>query len=310
MLGNKTILVTGGTGSIGSHLTNTILNQFNVNKLKLVSNNISELAKHREEINNDKLEYHNIDIRDLYKINRVCEDVDIIIHLAAFKFTPQAEFFRDDTYTVNVDGTNNLINCSLANGVDKFLFISSDKAVNPINFYGKTKRVGEILTQQVNEYSDTTFSVLRFGNVLDTDGSVIQIIKEQISNNKPITITNQDMTRLYMSKKEASEFIIDCVDIVKGGEILIRDVPRIRTGDLIYSILESYNVVLPMTNIGFRIGEKMDEDLIYELEKSHISRVFKDIYKITDKQGDTNLDNPVYNRKQTSNFLKDRGIIC
>lgn len=259
------ILVTGGSGSIGSHLCEHLL-KYTEHELHVLSNDIFELSLLKEQY--PDIDVHFCDIRDVKELNSLCKDIDVLIHLAAFKYAPQSELFTNEVYSTNVEGTKNILDVALANNIKIMLNISSDKAVNPLGFYAKTKRIGELLTEEYSKLdSDTKFVNLRFGNVFNSKHSVVQIVREQIRLNKPVTVTDPRMTRFYISMQDVCSFIINAIDAGRNGETLIPVMVRIETGELIDVLIYLSGKKVKIKTIGFRPGEKLREDILFDFEE-------------------------------------------
>lgn len=281
---NKDILVTGGCGSVGSELVKQLLN-YNPKRIKILDNNESgqfhlkqELAKFK------KVRYLIGDVRDKDRIKRAIKGVNIVFHAAALKHVPLCEYNPFEALNTNVLGTQNMIDAAREAGVEKFILISTDKAVNPINTMGATKLLGEKLVISSAGLGDwnTLFSCVRFGNVLNSDGSVIPIFKEQIKKGGPVTITSAKMTRFFMSMPQAVELILNSAKKMKGREIFILKMKALRIIDLanvmITELATKYGHdpnKIKIKKIGVRPGEKLYESLITEEETHYISDIGK-----------------------------------
>jgi UDP-N-acetylglucosamine 4,6-dehydratase/5-epimerase len=279
-LENKIILITGGSGSIGSALVKNLVNT-NCKSIRVLSNNEYELYVMQKTFhNNNKLRFFLGDIRDKTRINVACNGVDIVFHAAALKHVPICEFNPFDAVKTNVIGTQNIIEACIDSNVEKFVFISTDKAASPLTTLGATKLLAERLTISAMSYRKSlTRPILycvRFGNVLGTRGSVLDLFIEQAKSGKPLTITDKNMTRFTMTPKEAVELIISTIDIAKGGEIFVLKMGALKIIDLAKSVIELYSKKPnshEIIEIGIRESEKMHEDLI---TKDEILRVKED----------------------------------
>jgi FlaA1/EpsC-like NDP-sugar epimerase len=274
--GNKKILVTGGTGCIGSEIVRRLL-RYKPNVVRIFSNDEDHTFRMMQELGlRSDLRFLIGDVRDKERLIRAMEDIDIVYHAAALKHVPLCEYNPFEAIKTNVLGTQNLIEAALTSGVEKVINISTDKAVNPVNTMGATKLLAEKLIIDANLYKGlkkTIFSCVRFGNVLFSRGSVIPLFEEQIRQKKPITITDPDMTRFMMSIPETINLVFKATIMAKGGEIFILKMPVVRLGDLIDVIIEKY---LPKYGynkgdirkeiIGPRPGEKLFEELMTEIE--------------------------------------------
>jgi FlaA1/EpsC-like NDP-sugar epimerase len=215
-------------------------------------------------------------------------DVDIVVHAAALKQVPACEYNPIEAVRTNVDGTINIIDVAIDNGIDRVMAISTDKAVHPVNLYGATKMTAEKLFIQGNSYSgkiDTKFSCVRYGNVIGSRGSVIPLFMEQ-KKKGVITITDEKMTRFWIKIDQGAEFVIDCINKMKGGEIFIPKIPSMKVIDLAEAIAPKVKKKV----IGIRPGEKLHEILLTEDEARH-SREFKDSYVIEPEHHFWNEDN-------------------
>ena len=272
---DKAILVTGGVGSIGSEIVRKVL-MFNPEAVRVLDSNETGLFDLEQELQSEIIRLFVGDVKDEKRLKRAIEDVDIIFHAAALKHVPLCEYNPFEAVKTNVYGTQNLIDVAIAEGVEKFITISTDKAVNPINVMGATKLLAERLTVSANFYKGgrkTAFSCVRFGNVLDTRGSVIPLFRKQIQNGGPLTITDPNMTRFMMSIPKAVELVLKAVEMAEGGEIFIFKMPALRIGDLAEAMIEElapeYGYApdeIEIKIIRRRAGEKQYEELMTEDE--------------------------------------------
>lgn len=272
MYHNKKILVTGGTGTIGISLIKKLLEEdpqviriFSRDEYKQYEMSIA-LQEHAS-----KLRFLIGDVRDQQRLMRAMEDIDYVFHLAAMKHVPFCEYNPFEAVQTNVIGTQNVIQAAVANGVQKVLFTSTDKAISPTNTYGATKLTAERLISAA-EYQkgpkSTVFSAVRFGNVMGSRGSVIPLFKQQILDKQKITITDPDMLRYMMTPTQAIELIMKANEIAQGGEVFVLKMPTIRIGDLaevlVEAVSEKYNITekVEIQSIGLRPGEKRFEELM------------------------------------------------
>ncbi len=272
MYHNKKILVTGGTGTIGISLIKKLLEEdpqviriFSRDEYKQYEMSIA-LQEHAA-----KLRFLIGDVRDQQRLMRAMEDIDYVFHLAAMKHVPFCEYNPFEAVQTNVIGTQNVIQAAVANGVQKVLFTSTDKAISPTNTYGATKLTAERLISAA-EYQkgpkSTVFSAVRFGNVMGSRGSVIPLFKQQILDKQKITITDPDMLRYMMTPTQAIELIMKANEIAQGGEVFVLKMPTIRIGDLaevlVEAVSEKYNITekVEIQSIGLRPGEKRFEELM------------------------------------------------
>jgi len=273
----KNILITGGTGSIGSEIARKIL-QHKPNVVRVFSNDEDGLFNLGQELRG----YSNVrflvgDVRDEERLRMAVENTDLLFHAAALKHVPLCEYNPFEAVKTNVIGTENVVEVARKEGIEKVIGISTDKAVNPINVMGATKLLSERLIISANHYSkETVFSCVRFGNVLDSRGSVVPLFEEQIGRGGPVTITDPDMTRFVVSIPRAAELILKAAEIAKGGEIFIFKMPALRIGNLAEAMIEELaprygrspeRIGKEIT--GRRPGEKTYEELMTEEESRH-----------------------------------------
>lgn len=268
---NKVLLVTGGAGSIGSEITKKVL-EYNPSVIRVLDNNETALFELEEELDSDKLRVFYGDVRDKDRLKRAFDNVDIIFHAGALKHVPLCEFNPFDAVKTNIIGTQNVLDVALDRDVEKVIFVSTDKAVNPINVMGATKLLAERLTISANHYTgdkNTVFSCVRFGNVLNSRGSVIPVFKNQIKNGGPVKITDKEMTRFIMGIPEAVELILKAGQKADGGEIFILKMPATNIMDLAEVMIENLAGIyehkpedIGIEIIGKRVGEKMYEELM------------------------------------------------
>jgi len=272
---NKKILVTGGVGSIGSQLVRKLL-VLDPAIIRVFDNNETGLFDLDEELNSITIRTLIGDIRDKDRLAMAMDGIDIVFHASALKHVPLCEYNPFDAVKTNVLGTQNVLEAALLNEVEKVINISTDKAVSPTNVMGATKLLAERLTISANYYSGnkrTVFSSVRFGNVLNSRGSVIPLFKKQIKNGGPVTITDKHMTRFFMDIPDAVNLILTAGEIAKGREIFILKMPALRIIDLAQVLIEEYAPEfgykpedISLEIIGKRNGEKLYEDLMAEEE--------------------------------------------
>jgi len=238
ILTNKSILITGGTGSIGTAIAKKAI----IDKAKLIrvfSNDENGLYEMESEISkNDRIEYVIGDIRDEDIVDSIVKNIDIIFHTAALKHVDRCELNPFEAITVNTIGTKNIIQAAIRAKVKKVVSISTDKAVNPIGVMGATKLLSEkLMSAEAHRYnSNTIFSTVRFGNVFQTRGSILPHIERQIKKGGPITITDERMMRFFMTKDDAVQLILDATKLAKGGETFVLKMPLLRLKDLFESM--------------------------------------------------------------------------
>jgi len=268
----KTVLVTGGAGSIGRELVNKILST-GVRSVRVLDNNETGLHDVALDFGDPRIRLLLGDITNEKRMMRAMQNVDMVFHTAALKHVPICEYNPFEAAEVNVRGTQNCIDAAIANDVKKLIFISTDKAVSPFNVMGATKLVAERLTIAANTYSTSTkFSCVRFGNVLNSRGSVIPIFKKQILSGEPVTITDPAMTRFIMTIAQAVDLIIDCAIETEGDDIFVLKMPSIRIKDLALAMIRYCHEIygtphdISLEIIGVRPGEKISEELISDDE--------------------------------------------
>jgi UDP-N-acetylglucosamine 4,6-dehydratase (inverting) len=276
-LDGKIILLTGGTGSFGQKFTDTLLKEHNPERIRIYSR--GELLQYEMEkkFSDDRLRFFIGDVRDKDRLSRAMNDVDIVVHAAALKHVPACEYNPLEAVKTNIDGTKNMIETAIDNGVARVLGLSTDKAVHPVNLYGATKMVAEKLFIQGNYYSGARkikFSCVRYGNVVGSRGSVVPLFIEQRITGT-ITITDERMTRFWLTLEQGVQFVIECIGNMKGGEIFVPKIPSMKITDLARAIAPEAKI----KTIGIRPGEKLHEVLLTEDEARH-SREFKTHYLI------------------------------
>jgi UDP-N-acetylglucosamine 4,6-dehydratase len=276
----KTILVTGGCGSIGSVIVKQLL-EFNPDRIRVFDQDEAGHFRLNQEIPaSQRHKIRNLigDIRDKDRVRRAMERVDIVFHAAALKHVPFCEYNPFEAVQTNVIGTQNVVDAALSAGVKIFIGVSTDKAVNPINTMGATKLLSEkIITNAPIGFSNCIFCCVRFGNVLNSVGSVIPIFRKQIADGGPVTVTSRDMTRFFMSMSDAVNLVLKTAEIAKGGEIFILKMKSLKIIDLAEVIIEelapSYGhdpKKMKIKTIGVRPGEKMHESLMTEEESRYM----------------------------------------
>ncbi len=264
----KTILVTGGCGSIGTEIVQQLI-PYNPTTIRVLDNNESGHFLLNQKIKSHKIRNLIGDIRDKDRVSRAMEEVDIVFHAAALKHVPFCEYNPFEAVSTNVIGTKNVVDVSIQEGVERFIGISTDKAVNPINTMGATKLLSEkIITNAPIGKSKVKFCCVRFGNVLNSNGSVIPIFKHQIQKGGPLEITSEHMTRFFMSINEAVKLVLKAATLTKGGETFILKMPAMRIVDLAQALINRLAAKdmcaenIERKNIGLRPGEKIYETLM------------------------------------------------
>lgn len=266
----QSILVTGGTGSFGKKFVETILSEYHPKRLVIFSRD--ELKQHEmrqqfPDTGDSPMRYFIGDVRDKDRLYRAFNAVDVVIHAAALKQVPSCEYNPFEAVQTNINGAKNVIDAAIDCGVKRVVALSTDKAVNPINLYGATKLVAEKLFVQGNSYvgtRPTRFACVRYGNVVSSRGSVIPLFKEQRKNGT-ITITDERMTRFWITLDQGVRFVIRCAEQMHGGEVFVPKIPSMHITDLARVVAPGcqFNVS------GIRPGEKLHEVLIHEDEARH-----------------------------------------
>ena len=266
-MNNLTILLTGGTGSFGNKFVNMTLKKYNPKKIIIFSRDEMKQWYMSEKIKDKRLRFFLGDIRDKDRLNRAADGVDIIIHAAALKIVPTAEYNPFETVKTNVIGAMNIIDIAIEKKIKKVVALSTDKACDPINFYGATKLASDKLFIAGNNYvgnGPTKFSIIRYGNVIGSRGSVIPFFLKLKNENKQITITDMNMTRFFTSLEDAVKMVWKGLKEMQGGEVFVLKNPSIKILDLAKSIDNR-----PVKEIGIRPGEKIDEVLISRQESEY-----------------------------------------
>lgn len=295
-LENKVVLLTGGTGSFGQKFTENVLKNYRPRAIRIFSRGeLLQWEMNQKFGNEPRLRFLIGDVRDKDRVFRAMNGVDIVVHAAALKQVPACEYNPIEAVKTNVDGTTNVIDAAIENGVEKVIGISTDKAVHPVNLYGATKMVMERLLTQANVYTGgrrTRFSCTRYGNVIGSRGSVVPLFFEQRKTGS-ITITDTRMTRFWLTLNQGVNFVINSLEKMNGGEIFIPKIPSTK-------IIDLASVIAPEAKVnitGIRPGEKLHEVLLTEDEARH-AKEFKEYFIIepeysfwnsNDSEGSTSL---------------------
>jgi len=279
MLDNKSILITGGTGSFGRRYVKTLLERFRPRKLIVYSRDELKQFEMQQEFSDPCMRYFIGDVRDRERMVQAMNGVDIVIHAAALKQVPAAEYNPLECIKTNIHGAENVIDAALANNVEKVIALSTDKAANPINLYGATKLVSDKLFVAANNVAGThrsRFAVVRYGNVVGSRGSVVPFFRKKIASGADsLPITDARMTRFWITLQEGVDFVLKNLDRMHGGEIFVPKIPSVRMVDLATAMAPS----LPQTIIGIRPGEKVHE-VMCPADDSHLTLEFDDHYVI------------------------------
>ncbi|HNW95123.1 MAG TPA: UDP-N-acetylglucosamine 4,6-dehydratase (inverting) [Anaerolineaceae bacterium] len=262
---NKVVLVTGGTGSFGKKLIKILVEEYHPVKIIVFSRD--ELKQHEMRVsgyNHPSIRYFIGDVRDRERLSRAFYGVNIVVHAAALKQVPACEYNPMEAIKTNILGSSNVADAAIENGVEKVLALSTDKAVNPINLYGATKLAAEKLLIQSNAYAggrSTRIACTRYGNVVGSRGSVVPLFLQQRPSGH-LTITDERMTRFWISLEQGVRFVIRCIEQMQGGEVFVPKIPSMSMMDLAKAIAPEAQVDI----IGIRPGEKLHETLISEDE--------------------------------------------
>ena len=279
-LNNKKIFVTGGTGSFGRAFVSMTLKKCKPKKIIIYSRDESKQWDMQQEYKNSKkVEFIIGDIRDYTNLNNSIKGIDLVVHAAATKIVPTAETNPFECIKTNINGSMNVINASINNNVKKVVALSTDKACNPINLYGATKLAADKLFVSGNLKSNrknTKLSIVRYGNVIGSRGSVIPYFQSVVNKVSKIPITDLRMTRFIINLKECVEFVWMAFENMSGGEIFVKKIPSIKILDIANAISDKQN---NFRLIGIRSGEKLHEEMI-SAEDSFFTYEFKDYYKI------------------------------
>jgi UDP-N-acetylglucosamine 4,6-dehydratase/UDP-glucose 4-epimerase len=305
---NKTVLITGGTGSLGQALTKRLLT-LDVKAIRIFSRNESKQIEMESKFEDKRIRFFLGDIRDLDRLSRATEDVDYVFHAAALKHVPKIEYNPFEAIKTNVIGSQNVIDASIKANVEKAICVGTDKAVSPLNTYGATKLLMEKLFITANNYLNpdkhkTKFIALRYGNVLGSSGSVIPKFIEQINKKNKLSLTDVNMTRFSIMMDEALDFILKSTEVGNGSEIFV---PKLRS----YSILDVKNALTEIlgdtgyNEIGIRPGEKLHEILINADEMRYawdIENMYMILNPAFENLSENNISNIYPNSKKINTF--------
>ena len=279
MFNNKNILITGGTGSFGKKYTKILLEKYKPNKIIIYSRDELKQYEMSQDYNDKCMRYFIGDVRDADRLKKATRDVDFIIHAAALKHVPIAEYNPMECIKTNIYGAQNVIDAALENGVSKIIALSTDKAANPVNLYGATKLASDKLFVAANNLvgnQDTRFSVVRYGNVIGSRGSVVpyfqKLLKEGTTS---LPITDEKMTRFMITLDDGVNFVLKNFERMQGGEIFVPKIPSMRMVDLADAMAPN----LEREIIGIRPGEKLHE-IMCPADDSHLTFEFEDHFVI------------------------------
>jgi len=291
MFKGKTLLITGGTGSFGNAVLKRFLNT-DIKEIRIFSRDEKKQDDMRKAYNNDKIKFYIGDVRNIESVRDAVKGVDYIFHAAALKQVPSCEFFPMEAVRTNVLGTDNVLTAAIDAGVKKIVCLSTDKAAYPINAMGTSKAMMEkvIVAKSRNvDPKDTTISCTRYGNVMASRGSVIPVFVEQMKANKPITITDPEMTRFLMNLDEAVDLVLFAFEHANQGDLFIQKAPASTVGVLADALKELFQSDSKINVIGTRHGEKAHETLMTK-EESAKATDMGDYFRIPADNRDLNYD--------------------
>jgi UDP-N-acetylglucosamine 4,6-dehydratase/UDP-glucose 4-epimerase len=268
LLKGKKVLITGGTGTLGRALTRKLL-MMDVDTIRVFSRDEGKQLDMSSHLNDERIRYIIGDVRDNERINYAMEDIDIVLHVAALKQVPVAEYNPFEAVKTNVLGSQNVIDACLKNNVEIAMAVSSDKSVSPLNTYGATKLLMERIFTAANFYKgnrSTVFTSVRYGNVLGSRGSVVPQFLKSIKNTSTINITDPTMTRFNITLSAAMDLIINALQNARGGEVFVPKLNAYKLQDLAESIIELMNTEIKVLYSSIRLGEKKHEAMINEYE--------------------------------------------
>jgi len=291
MFKNKTLLITGGTGSFGNAVMRRFLHT-EVKEIRIFSRDEKKQDDMRKLYKNDKLKFYIGDVRDLASVKNSMHGVDYIFHAAALKQVPSCEFFPLEAVKTNVLGTDNVLTAAIEYGVKKVICLSTDKAAYPINAMGISKAMMEkvfVAKSKTVDFDKTLICGTRYGNVMASRGSVIPLFVEQIKNGQSLTVTDPNMTRFLMSLEEAVELVVFAFENAEAGDIMVQKAPASTIGDLAQAIQELFNVDNEVRVIGTRHGEKLYETLLTN-EEFVVAQDLGGFYRVPADKRDLNYD--------------------
>lgn len=325
MFTNKTVLITGGTGSFGKKYVKTLLERYSPKKIIIFSRDELKQFEMQQDFNQPCMRYFIGDVRDKERLTQAMNGVDFVIHAAALKQVPAAEYNPMECIKTNIKGAENVISAALAHNVEKVIALSTDKAANPINLYGATKLVSDKLFVAANNISgghNTTFSVVRYGNVVGSRGSVVPFFQKLIDEGATeLPVTHAEMTRFWITLQDGVDFVLKNFERMLGGEIFIPKIPSMRVIDLAKAMAPELSIKI----IGIRPGEKLHE-IMCPADDSYHTYVYDDHFVIAPsiifssrsndftinaihekgKQVEAGFE---YNSKNNSEFLSQDGLL-
>ncbi|MFD2237988.1 UDP-N-acetylglucosamine 4,6-dehydratase (inverting) [Aureimonas populi] len=275
MLNGKAVLITGGTGSFGKKYTETILSRYNPTRIVIYSRDELKQYEMAQTHNSPQMRYFIGDVRDQERLRQAMQGIDYVIHAAALKHVPVAEYNPMECIKTNIDGAQNVIAAAIAADVKKVIALSTDKAANPINLYGATKLASDKLFVAANNMTGghgPVFSVVRYGNVVGSRGSVVPFFKKLVQEGRvPLPVTHEGMTRFWITLQDGVDFVLKNFERMYGGEIFVPKIPSVRILDLV----EAYSGTREAEFVGIRPGEKLHE-IMCPADDSHLTLEFDD----------------------------------
>lgn len=306
MFKNKTLLITGGTGSFG----NAVLNRFldtDIKEIRILSRDEKKQDDMRHRYNNDKIKYYIGDVRDLASIKNAMYGVDYVFNAAALKQVPSCEFFPLEAVKTNVIGTDNVLTACIESGVKKVICLSTDKAAYPVNAMGTSKAMMEkvfVAKSRTVDPEKTLICGTRYGNVLCSRGSVVPLFIEQIKSGQPLTVTDPEMTRFIMSLEEAVELVVFAFNHAESGDIMVQKAPATTIGVLAQAVKELFEADNEIKIIGIRHGEKMYETLLTNEECANAIDM-GNFFRVPADKRDLNYDKYFKEGRQEGNRLTE-----
>lgn len=287
MFKDKTLLITGGTGSFGNAMLNRLLDT-DIGEIRIFSRDEKKQDDMRKKYNNKKIKFLIGDVRDITSVKNCVRGVDYIFHAAALKQVPSCEFFPLETVKTNVLGTENVLSAAVEAGVKKVVCLSTDKAVYPINAMGMSKALMEkTFISKARTAENIVICGTRYGNVMASRGSVIPLFIEQIKNGQPLTVTDPGMTRFLMNLDDAIELVLFAFENAKSGDRMVKKSPAATVGDLAQALKILFHADNEIQNIGIRMGEKMHETLL-TCEEMASAMDMEDYFCIPSDESDLN----------------------
>lgn len=315
MFKDKTLLITGGTGSFGQKMLKYFIENTDIEEVRIFSRDEEKQDRMRTVFKDNRIKYYIGDVRDYKSINDASKNVDYIFHAAALKQVPSCEFYPMEAVKTNVVGASNVIDAAVNNKVKNIVVLSTDKAVNPINSMGMTKALMEkimVAKSRNTNPNDTILSATRYGNVMASRGSVIPLFIKQCKENKPITVTDPNMTRFLMSLEESVQLVLFAFNNANTGDIFVQKAPASTIYDLALAIKELFNPKTEIKVIGTRHGEKAHEtlvsreEIIKAVDMGHFYRIPSDNRDLNYDKYFSKGDENITNKEEYTSFNTER----